>query len=119
MLPFIFIVNILFALYVLNETKDIDISSCELTYVLYQKLEFIPEILMIKTYVDDHTGIDNGCAVIKIHKKNTQLIGIISHIEFDDESNKYITLADYGFAGVWFLYDIYMGYKYTSKNRNL
>lgn len=77
-------------MFILNETKDVNITSCELKYELYQKFDFIPETLIIKTYVEDHTGIDSGCAVIKIDKKNTHLIGIVSHIEFDSETDKYI-----------------------------
>jgi hypothetical protein len=32
-----------------------------------------------------------------------------------DESNKIINFFDYCCAGVWFLYDLHMGYKYTNK----
>ncbi len=32
-----------------------------------------------------------------------------------EESNRIINFLDYSFAGIWFLYDIYMGYKYTNK----
>jgi len=74
---------------ILNETNDVDISTCELKYELYKKFEFIPDILMIKTYVEDHDGIDSGCAVIRTHKKHTQLLGIVSHIEYLDEENRY------------------------------
>jgi hypothetical protein len=31
-----------------------------------------------------------------------------------DESNKIINFFDYCCAGVWFLYDLHMGYKYTN-----
>ncbi len=31
-----------------------------------------------------------------------------------DESNKIINFFDYCFAGIWFLYDLHMGYKYTN-----
>jgi len=32
-----------------------------------------------------------------------------------EESNRIINAIDYLFAGIWFLYDLYMGYTYTNK----
>jgi len=45
------------------------------------------------------------------------LFSILYHIY--EESNYNITSIDYFFAGVWVIYDIYMGYTYANKNTML
>jgi hypothetical protein len=74
---------------ILNETCNVDISSCELTYELFNQFDFLPSTLLIKINVDDCTGIDKGCAVVKFNNKRNQLLGVVSHIE-TDYTDKYV-----------------------------
>jgi hypothetical protein len=47
---------------------------------------------------------------------HTILLSVVFSILYHaySESNYMITFFDYGFAGTWFVYDIYMGYRYTT-----
>ena len=47
---------------------------------------------------------------------NTIILSTISSILYHiyDESNRIINILDYLFALIWFLYDVYIGYTYTT-----
>lgn len=76
---------------VLNENLDVDITN-QLSYDLYNKYDFLPPTILIKSHVNNHEGIDSGCAVVKYYNNKSQLIGIISHLEIgvDDDYILYI-----------------------------
>jgi len=81
---------------------------------MYLILTTVPHIFSVLPVIKYYKSFTFGyCNVIVLSTTSSMLYHLY------DESNKYITLADYGFAGVWFLYDIYMGYKYTSKKKIL
>lgn len=76
-------------------------------YLIISTLPHLFSILpLIKYYKSDTFGYIN---IIFL----STLYSILYHTY--EESNYIINMIDYFCAGLWFIYDIYMGYTYTSK----
>jgi len=74
---------------------------------MYLILSTIPHFCSILPLVTYYKYTSGYIATILL----STICSIFYHLY--EESNILINVMDHGFAGVWFLYDIYMGYRYT------
>ncbi len=76
---------------------------------MYLVISTIPHFFSILPLIKYYNKYTYGYINIII---SSTILSILYHAY--KESNRIINFLDYSFAGIWFLYDIYMGYKYTN-----